>query len=53
MSLDFIFGTYYLQKGFMGLWGEKVDSIEYYKQQLMDLDKRVSVCFSLITTIFF
>ncbi|XP_048320085.2 CSC1-like protein At1g32090 [Ziziphus jujuba] len=27
--------------GFLGLWGEKIDSIEYYKQQIKDLDKRM------------
>lgn len=31
------------QKGFLGLWGEKVDSIDYYKQQIKDLDEKVSV----------
>lgn len=33
----------------MGLWGERVDSIEYYKQQIKDLDRRVSTEFSLVT----
>lgn len=37
------------QKGFLGLWGEKVDSIDYYKQQLKELDRRVSVIASLIS----
>ena len=30
------------QKGFLGLWGERVDSIEYYKQQMKHLEKNVS-----------
>lgn len=30
----------------MGLWGERVDAIEYYKEQIKALDKRVSFnCF--------
>lgn len=32
----------------MGLWGEKVDAIEYYKQQIKELDKKVSIYFSLV-----
>nr|GEY53334.1 CSC1-like protein At1g32090 [Tanacetum cinerariifolium] len=32
------------QTGFLGLWGKKVDSIEYYKQQIKEFDLRVS-CF--------
>ncbi|KAJ4829437.1 hypothetical protein Tsubulata_006632 [Turnera subulata] len=28
--------------GFLGLWGEKIDSIEYYKRQMMDLEKRMA-----------
>ncbi|KAK9274985.1 hypothetical protein L1049_022242 [Liquidambar formosana] len=28
------------QKGFLGLWGERVDSIDFYKQQLKELDRR-------------
>lgn len=36
----------YFQNGFMGLWGERVDAIEYYKEQIKALDKRVSFnCF--------
>ncbi|EXC26245.1 Uncharacterized protein RSN1 [Morus notabilis] len=31
------------KKGFMGLWGERVDSIEYYKQQIKDLDRRMTL----------
>ncbi|KAF4401787.1 hypothetical protein G4B88_000835 [Cannabis sativa] len=29
--------------GFMGLCGKKVDSIEYYKQQIKDLDRRMTL----------
>ncbi|TXG54234.1 hypothetical protein EZV62_019490 [Acer yangbiense] len=29
--------------GFLGLWGEKVDSIDYYKHQIKELDKRMSL----------
>lgn len=39
----------FLQKGFLGLWGERVDSIEYYKQQLKEFDRRVSLVASLIS----
>ncbi|XP_016470790.2 hyperosmolality-gated Ca2+ permeable channel 1.8 isoform X2 [Nicotiana tabacum] len=31
------------QKGFLGLWGERVDSIDYYKQQLKELDRRLTM----------
>lgn len=31
-----------IQKGCLGLCGERVDSIDYYKQQVKELDKRVS-----------
>lgn len=31
------------KKGFLGLWGEKVDSIDYYKQQLKELDRRLTM----------
>ncbi|KAK3435272.1 hypothetical protein EUGRSUZ_D02623 [Eucalyptus grandis] len=31
------------RKGFCGLWGEKVDSIDYYKQQIKDLEKRMAM----------
>ncbi|KAK2995334.1 hypothetical protein RJ640_001856 [Escallonia rubra] len=31
------------KKGFLGLWGESVDSIDYYKQQIKELDKRLTV----------
>uniref|UniRef100_A0A6N2JYB7 CSC1/OSCA1-like 7TM region domain-containing protein n=1 Tax=Salix viminalis TaxID=40686 RepID=A0A6N2JYB7_SALVM len=30
------------KKGFLGIWGERVDSIEYYKQQIKLLEKNVS-----------
>ncbi|KAL5794670.1 hypothetical protein ACOSP7_003264 [Xanthoceras sorbifolium] len=29
--------------GFLGLWGEKVDSIDYYKHQIKEFDKRMSL----------
>ncbi|KAL2901308.1 hypothetical protein RDABS01_026390 [Bienertia sinuspersici] len=29
--------------GFLGLWGETVDSIEYYKEQLKHLEKRITM----------
>ncbi|PIN20127.1 hypothetical protein CDL12_07184 [Handroanthus impetiginosus] len=29
------------KKGFLGLWGEKVDSINYYKEQIKDLDTKL------------
>ncbi|XP_050211142.1 CSC1-like protein At1g32090 [Mercurialis annua] len=29
------------KRGFLGLWGEKVDSIEYYKQQIIELEKKM------------
>lgn len=35
------------QTGFLGLWGKKVDSIEYYQQQVKELDEKVS---KLLTT---
>ncbi|KAK2995044.1 hypothetical protein RJ640_024487 [Escallonia rubra] len=31
------------KKGFLGLWGESVDSIDYYKQQIKELDKRLTM----------
>ncbi|XP_009603996.1 CSC1-like protein At1g32090 isoform X1 [Nicotiana tomentosiformis] len=31
------------KKGFLGLWGERVDSIDYYKQQLKELDRRLTM----------
>ncbi|KAI6701818.1 hypothetical protein NL676_010954 [Syzygium grande] len=31
------------KKGFCGLWGEQVDSIDYYKQQIKDLEKRMAM----------
>lgn len=31
-----------IQKGFLGLWGEKVDSIDFYKEEIKDLDQKVS-----------
>nr|GEY37981.1 CSC1-like protein At1g32090 [Tanacetum cinerariifolium] len=33
-----------LKTGFLGLWGKKVDSIEYYKQHIKEFDLRMS-CF--------
>ncbi|KAF9689594.1 hypothetical protein SADUNF_Sadunf01G0108600 [Salix dunnii] len=30
-------------KGFLGLWGERVDSIEYYKQQMKHLEKNMAL----------
>ena len=38
------------QKGFLGLWGERVDSIEYYKQQIKLMEKKVSREFYLSLT---
>ncbi|GLT80631.1 hypothetical protein SLA2020_520620 [Shorea laevis] len=29
--------------GFFGLWGSKVDAIDYYKQQIKDLNKRLTL----------
>ncbi|KAL3497940.1 hypothetical protein ACH5RR_040672 [Cinchona calisaya] len=29
--------------GFLGLWGERVDSIDFYKQQIKQLDKRLTM----------
>ncbi|KAI3418534.1 uncharacterized protein J3R85_013741 [Psidium guajava] len=31
------------KKGFCGLWGEQVDSIDYYKQQIKDLEKGMAM----------
>ncbi|KAL5550871.1 hypothetical protein UlMin_001047 [Ulmus minor] len=31
------------KRGCLGLWGEKVDSIEYYKKQIKDLDRRMTL----------
>ncbi|KAK4728262.1 hypothetical protein R3W88_021250 [Solanum pinnatisectum] len=31
------------KKGFLGLWGDRVDSIDYYKQQLKDFDRRLTM----------
>ncbi|KAF8033537.1 hypothetical protein BT93_D2204 [Corymbia citriodora subsp. variegata] len=31
------------KKGFCGLWGEQVDSIDYYNQQIKDLEKRMAM----------
>lgn len=31
------------KKGFLGLWGEKVDSIDYYKKLVIELDKRLGM----------
>ncbi|OVA02825.1 protein of unknown function DUF221 [Macleaya cordata] len=30
------------KSGFLGLWGERVDSIEFYKQQMKDLEKAMA-----------
>lgn len=32
----------FVQTGFLGLWGKKVDSIEYYQQQIKEFDHSVS-----------
>lgn len=32
----------YFQTGFLGIWGRRVDAIEYYKHQVKSFDKRVS-----------
>ncbi|XVE65375.1 hypothetical protein DITRI_Ditri07aG0175700 [Diplodiscus trichospermus] len=29
--------------GFLGLWGERVDSIDFYKQQIKEFDKKMAV----------
>ncbi|XVF52263.1 hypothetical protein PTKIN_Ptkin05aG0005100 [Pterospermum kingtungense] len=29
--------------GFLGLWGERVDSIEFYKQQIKEFDKKMAL----------
>ncbi|KAL2236748.1 CSC1-like protein At1g32090 [Sesamum indicum] len=31
------------KRGFLGLWGERVDSIDYYKEQIKDLDKTLTM----------
>ncbi|KAK6117017.1 hypothetical protein DH2020_049261 [Rehmannia glutinosa] len=31
------------QKGFLGLWGERVNSIDFYKEQIKDLDKKLTM----------
>ncbi|GFP79329.1 CSC1-like protein at1g32090 [Phtheirospermum japonicum] len=31
------------KKGFLGLWGERVDSIDFYKVQIEDLDKKLTM----------
>lgn len=38
-----VYIVFVTQKGFLGLWGERVDSIDYYQQQIKDLDEKVSV----------
>lgn len=47
-------GLIYLhfQTGFLGLCGESIDSIEYYKQQIKQLDKIVSHDLLLIFNLF-
>lgn len=37
------YNVFVTQKGFLGLWGERVDSIDFYKQQIKDIDDKVSV----------
>lgn len=37
------YNVFVTQKGFLGLWGERVDSIDFYKQQIKDLDDKVSM----------
>ncbi|GJW62761.1 CSC1-like protein, partial [Tanacetum coccineum] len=32
-----------IKTGFLGLWGKKVDSIEYYKQQIKEFDLRLTM----------
>ncbi|KVG63238.1 protein of unknown function DUF221 [Cynara cardunculus var. scolymus] len=32
------------QAGFLGLWGKKVDSIDYYRHRIQEFDKKVTVC---------
>lgn len=46
---------YMFQVGFLGLCGKRVDSIDYYKQRMMELDKRVihSVTFKFFECHFF
>ncbi|KAL3645767.1 hypothetical protein CASFOL_010947 [Castilleja foliolosa] len=31
------------KEGFLGLWGERVDSIDFYKEQIKDLDKKLTM----------
>ncbi|XP_031393804.1 CSC1-like protein At1g32090 isoform X3 [Punica granatum] len=31
------------KRGFLGLWGVRVDSIDYYKQQIKNLDRRMAL----------
>ncbi|GAB4857950.1 hypothetical protein Ancab_015855 [Ancistrocladus abbreviatus] len=31
------------KKGFLGLWGERVDSIDFYQQQLKELDRKLTM----------
>ncbi|GER30298.1 ERD (early-responsive to dehydration stress)family protein [Striga asiatica] len=31
------------KKGFLGLWGERVDSIDFYKERIKDIDKRLTM----------
>ncbi|CAA0838819.1 CSC1-like protein [Striga hermonthica] len=31
------------KKGFLGLWGERVDSIDFYEEQIKDIDKRLTM----------
>ncbi|PSS01369.1 CSC1-like protein [Actinidia chinensis var. chinensis] len=31
------------KSGFLGLWGKRVDSIDFYKQQINDLDRRLAM----------
>lgn len=34
--------SFSFQMGFLGLWGESIDSIDYYKQQIKHIEKIVS-----------
>ncbi|KAK4486325.1 hypothetical protein RD792_008996 [Penstemon davidsonii] len=31
------------RRGFLGLWGERVDSIDFYNEQIKDLDKKLTM----------
>ena len=36
-----IWNLFIFQIGFLGICGKRVDSIEYYEQQIKEIDKRV------------